>query len=267
MQNLLAALLLSATSLTALAQSDPAFTTTCNEASSNADNQRGYCETRDLTLPAPASGALSVDAQRNGGITVRSWSGSDVRVRARVQAWGADEAAAKATAAGVTINSSGNKLHASAPGGEGSWSVSYELLVPEKTALALKTRNGGISLEGVRGPVTFEAENGGVSIVGDGGDVRGRTQNGGLSITLNGKKWEGKGLDVATTNGGISWKIPSDYTARLYSSTNRGHINNDCASVKDKPRPEGEIALALGKGGASMKAVTTNGGISIRRMQ
>jgi hypothetical protein len=266
MQKLVTALLIGASALTAAAQTAPAFNSTCNE-QTNGGDKHSYCETRDLTLSAPSTGALLVDAQRNGGITVRSWSGTDVRVRARVQSWADDDATAKANVDNIKISTVNDKLLANSAANENSWSVSYELLVPEKVALDLRTHNGGISLDGVRGAVKFEAENGGVNIVGDGGDVRGRTKNGGISITLNGKKWEGKGLDVSTTNGGISWKIPADYTAKIYSSTTRGRISNDFTSIKDKPRLDNEVALAMGKGGAPIKAVTTNGGISIRRLQ
>ncbi|MCB2407937.1 hypothetical protein [Hymenobacter lucidus] len=264
MKNLLTAFVLCASALTAVAQSVPAFTSTCEEGNNKYNNRRQYCETRDLVLAAPKTGPLTVNGQRNGGISVKSWAGSDVRVRARVQVWGEDEAAAKARVGSIQILTADNTLQASSPGDDNGWAVSYELFVPEKMALDLKTHNGGISLHDVRGPVTFEAQNGGISISGSGGDVRGRTQNGGLSITLAGKKWDGKGLDVTTRNGGISWKLPADYSAQLYCSTQHGAVDTDFGtSVQGKIGRE--IAVNLGKGGASVKAVTTNGGISIRR--
>jgi hypothetical protein len=267
MQKLVLAFCLSAASLTALAQSAPAFTSSCDEQKMLNGDKHSYCETRDLTVAVPASGALLVDAQRNGGITVRSWTGTEVRVRAQVQAWHADDATAKANLASIKINTSNNKLMAEGSGSENDWSVSYELLVPEALALTLKTHNGGIRLDGVKGAVTFNSQNGGVSIVGNGGNVRGRTQNGGLNITLNGKSWEGKGIDVTTQNGGISWKIPADYSAKLYSSTARGRISSDFISGNSKAQGDTEVAMALGKGGAQVKAVTSNGSISIRQQE
>jgi DUF4097 and DUF4098 domain-containing protein YvlB len=264
MKNLLTAFLLSTTALTATAQTAPAFTSNCEDLKYYNNEQKGYCEIRDLVLAVPKSGPLTVDGQRNGGITVKSWAGKEVRVRARIQSWASDEAAAKAQVAGLQISTDNNRLQATAPGDEKQWAVSYEMFVPEKMALDLKTNNGGISLTDVRGPVTFEAHNGGISISGSGGDVRGRTQNGGLSITLAGKKWDGKGLDVTTQNGGISWKLPADYSAQLFSSTTHGAVDTDFGtSVKGKIGRE--IAVNLGQGGAPVKAVTTNGGISIRR--
>ncbi|WP_345223618.1 DUF4097 family beta strand repeat-containing protein [Hymenobacter koreensis] len=268
MKALLAALLLGSAALAASAQSVPAFTSTCDEGHWSNSGQSRYCETRDLTLPAVKSGPLTVDGQRNGGISVKGYSGTEVRVRVKVQAWATDEAMAKAKVGAVQISTANNTLRATGPDESGTtnsgYSVSYELLVPEKQDLALTTHNGGISIANVRGAVTFAAQNGGVNISGDGGDVRGTTRNGGLNITLSGKKWDGKGLDVTTTNGGINWKVPQDYSAQLFTSTQHGPINTDFP-VNVQGRIGREIALNLGKGGTSVRAVTTNGGINVSR--
>jgi hypothetical protein len=275
MKSLFAALLLSTVAFTAQAQSAPAFTSSCNsDGRWNSDSQQRYCETRDLTLPGIKSGKLTVDGLRNGGISVKGYSGTDIRVRAKVQAWAKTEADAKARVAGVKISTDGNTLRAAGPDGsgansgyavaDGGYAVSYEIFVPEKTALALSTHNGGIHLENLRGPVTFEAENGGVNITGAGGDVKGHTKNGGLSITLTGAKWDGPGLDVATTNGGISWKVPADYSAQLFTSTQHGPIRTDFPT-KVEGSIGREVSVALGRGGSPIKAVTTNGGVTVSR--
>ncbi|MCB2378986.1 hypothetical protein LGH70_15400 [Hymenobacter sp. BT635] len=267
MKNLLTALLLTTAALSAAAQSAPAFTSSCGEDRIYNNGLERHCETRDLTMSAPKSGPLTVDGQRNGSISVKSWAGKDVRIRARVQTWGSDEAAAKAQAANLQISTINNRLQVTPPtAAHQEWAVSYEIFVPEKMALDLKTHNGSISLKDLRGPVTFAAQNGSVTISGSGGDVRGRTQNGALNITLAGKKWEGKGLDIATQNGRIAWKLPANYSAQLYSSTQHGSVDTDFdTAVKGKIGRE--IAVNLGQGGASIKAVTTNGGISIKRAQ
>ncbi|PJJ59844.1 DUF4097 family beta strand repeat-containing protein [Hymenobacter chitinivorans] len=268
MKKLLPLLWLCAASLTATAQTAPTFTSTCDEGKYYQSGQERYCETRDLVVAAPASGPLVVDGMRNGSISVKSWAGKDVRVRARVQAWGTDAAAAKAQAATVQVGAAANKLQATSTTTEEEqhWAVSYEIFVPEKLALDLKTHNGSISLLNVRGPVTFEAQNGSVTVSGSGGDVKGRTQNGSLNITLAGKKWEGKGLDLTTQNGSIRWKLPADYSAQFISRTVNGKVDTDFGnSVSGKIGRD--IAVNLGKGGAPVKAVTTNGGITVRRAE
>lgn len=90
--------------------------------------------------------------------------------------------------------------------------------------------------------------------------------NGGLDISLNGNQWEGKGLDVTTTNGGITWTLPRDYSAQLFTSTNMGGIRTGLPVTKTGMFHK-EITANLGKGGAPVRAVTTNGGISVVQVQ
>lgn len=279
MKALISALLLLGSALGAAAQTAPAFTLNCQNGSWKNYKQRyNFCETRDLAFDAPSGQALAVDGGPNGGITVHGWDGPNVRVRAKVQAWGASEAAAQATAQRVVVGPAGNTLRATDPARataanpdpDQSWSVSYELFVPRQTALALRTTNGGISLDNVQAVIRFEAVNGGVVLAGLGGQVSGYTTNGALSIDLTGRQWTGKGLDVQTTNGGISWKLPPDYSAQFFTSTQIGRITEvssvrtDLAVTKNGALGR-EIVASLGKGGALVKAVTTNGGIEVVR--
>ncbi|HEX8426553.1 DUF4097 family beta strand repeat-containing protein [Hymenobacter sp.] len=267
MKALLTSGLLALLALQAAAQtSAPVFKSTCEDNWS--DNRRqNFCETRDLTLAAPAAGqTLTIDGRQNGGISIRGWDGTDVRVRARVQSWGTSAAAAQEKVKAVQIKSSGNELKAEAGSDEDNWAVSYEVFVPRKTALALTTHNGGISIEGVQAPITFKAVNGGISLAGLGGDVRGTTENGGVQVRLTGNKWEGKGLDVTTTNGGITWRIPESYSAQLKTQTVHGGFSADYPITVTGKIGRG-LDTKLGQGGPLVSVVTTNGGISLRRAE
>lgn len=259
MKSLLFALALTS-SLAATAQTAPTFTSTCREYDGGSHEKR-FCETRDLTMPAPAGQALTIDGGQNGGISVKGWDGPDVRIRATIQTWGDTQEQVQARAKDIRISTSGNTLQASSTDHA---SVSFEVFVPRRQALALSTHNGGISLKELQGTITFRAQNGGVSLADLGGQVKGNTTNGGLSIHLSGRRWEGDGLDVATTNGGISWHLPADYSAQFFTSTNGGSIRTSLPTSK----PEGnyrEVKTTLGAGGQPVKAVTTNGGISIKQ--
>ena len=266
----LLALALTGLSFSAAAQApvEPTFTSTCEDGrrAQNGGGAERYCETRDLTMPAPTGQPLTVKGGANGGIAVRGWAGSDVRIRVRVQGWADTEADAQARVKSVAISTAGNTLQAEAPGQNEQFSVSYEIFVPEQTALVLRTSNGGISVEGTQGEVRFDAVNGGVSLANLGGKVAGHTVNGGLSIVLSGKQWAGTGLDVETTNGGISWLLPRDYSAQLFTSTNVGSISSSGSlPVTKTGLLHREISTTLGQGGAPLRAVTTNGGISVQQ--
>ncbi|SFP99073.1 DUF4097 family beta strand repeat-containing protein [Hymenobacter arizonensis] len=266
MKTLFSALAFACLSLSAAAQtsSEPSFKMNCEEGSwysGKSDNKR-FCETRDLTMAAPAGQPLTIDGGTNGGITVHGWSGTNIRVRAKVQSRASSEAEAQELVKNVSISSANNTLRAESSTKDERYSVSYEVFVPRQTALALNTMNGGISLDNLQSDINFKAINGGVSLASLGGNVTGQTVNGGLSITLSGNKWEGKGLDVETTNGGITWKLPQDYSAQLFTSTNMGNIRAGFPVTKSGFMRK-ELSTSLGKGGAPVKAVTTNGGVSL----
>ena len=71
-------------------------------------------------------------------------------------------------------------------------------------------------------------------------------------------------LVLNTVNGGITWKLPKEYPAPLEASTNTDSI---WASL---PIPisgfvRKEVITSSGKGGASVKVVTVNGGIAVNQ--
>ncbi len=217
MKTLISALAVVCSTLSAAAQTapEPQFKITCDNGGAWGSNKllKQFCETRDLALAAPAGQPLTVDAGPNGGITVHGWDGPNVRVRAKVQAWSTSDEKAAARAKRITIDTQNNALRAADPDKDKDWSVSYEIFVPRATALALNTVNGGISLDNLQAAITFATVNGGVSLASLGGQVKGATTNGGINITLTGSQWDGKGLDVSTTNGGINWNLPRTYSA------------------------------------------------------
>jgi len=221
----------------------------------------GVCEIREITLPS--GGPLAVDSGTNGGIRVVGSDRSDVLVRARVHAWGDDEEAAREIASRVEILTDGAIRSEGPPNGRrASWAVSYEILTPRSTDLALEASNGGITIEHVRGDVEFETTNGGVRLDDIGGNVRGSTTNGGLTIALTGDTWEGEGLDVHATNGGIRMRVPESYSARLEAGTVNGGVRIDFpATVQD--RRGRDVSTTLGEGGPLLKVRTVNGGVRI----
>ncbi len=223
------------------------------------------CEVRELTLPRTEK--LSVAAGPNGSILVTGDNRRDVSVRARVQAWARDEAEAQRMARAVVIRSDG-VLRAEGPSQEGrsGWSVSYEVLAPRQMDLSLETNNGGITVTDVRGELVLETANGGISLDGVAGNVRGRTTNGGVDATLTGDTWDGEGLELKTTNGGVRLRVPDDYSARLETSTVNGGVDIDFpVTVQGLVNNRREIRGTIGSGGPPLRVATTNGGVQIRR--
>lgn len=240
----------------------------CSNHSWSWDDKVSFSELREMTLSA--SGKITVDAGRNGGISVIGEDRRDVLVRACIQAWSSNEPAAKALADSIRINTSGT-IKADSPTEEKNWGVSFQIRVPRSSDLQLAAKNGGISIVSVEGNLQFETVNGGISLNNVGGDVRGRTTNGGLNVVITGNTWKGSGLDVVTTNGGINLTLPEGYSARIETGTVNGGFASEITELKlpsdDRSDEYGSqkrrVTASLNGGGAPIRVLTTNGGVRI----
>jgi DUF4097 and DUF4098 domain-containing protein YvlB len=234
----------------------------CN-AGWNDSSRASFCEVREATIGGAAP--LDVDAGANGGIKVIGWDRGDVLVRAVVRGYGETDADARRMVAGVQLET-GARIRAVGPEssrGE-SWSVQFEIQVPRLAQLALRTNNGGISIDGFRGIAEFRARNGGVTLRNVGGEIKGETTNGGLTIDLTGERWDGMGLDVSTHNGGIKLTVPERYSAELETGTTNGRVSTDFPVIV-QGRFDRQLNTTLGSGGVKIRAMTTNGGVTIHR--
>ena len=269
----LAALLLATGTLAAQgrgrrsSQSDEDWLEQCREGRNGNRGDERACEVRDVPVRRDVK-SLSLDGSALGGISVTAWDRDSVHVSARMQSWASSQAEAERSLKDVRIVAEGGTIRATGPGGDASernrWSVSYDVWVPRRMDLDLRAHNGGIRVDGVSGRMTLDTENGGIALLGAGGDVRAHTQNGGLNVQLEGKKWDGTGLDAETENGGVRLSVPDGYSARLETGTVNGGIRTDIP-VTLSGNISRRISLTLGSGGAPVRAMTTNGGVIIQR--
>lgn len=241
---------------------------TCRDDNNWYDNKLATkCEIREQTL-APSGAVISIDGRQNGGVSIKGWDTNQVLVRARISTAAPTDDDAEILRRQITIEMGGAKIFASGPETRKNyhWDVSYEVFVPRRADIAAETRNGGISIADVNGRIDFNALNGGVVLKKVGGTVRGSTTNGGVVVELGGDHWEGETLDVRTTNGGVIMSVPENYSARLETGTVNGSLSVDFP-VTVQGRITKELAFNVGSGGATIKAMTTNGGVKIRRVQ
>ena len=233
----------------------------------NGDRDRGRaCEVRNVPVHL-TDRALDIDGRENGGIHVEGWDGDSVRVTARIQATARDDGSARDLLNDVKIKSDGRSISSDSPrswGRSENVSVTYMVHVPRKFDLRLEAHNGGIGVAGVTGRMSLETTNGSVSLVEIGGDVRAHTQNGSLNVQLAGTKWEGRGLDAETQNGSVRMAIPSDYAAQIETGTVNGRMSTDFP-ITVQGRIGRTLTLPLNGGGAPIRAMTTNGSVSLTR--
>ena len=265
-RSVLIAALVASTGIVVLAQKDKVKekSLTCRE-DSWSDRLVNNCEIREHTL-ALSGGTIAIDGKPNGGVSVKGWDQNQVLVRARVQAAAPTAAEAEALGRQIRIETSGAKIFASGPESKRDyqWNVSYEVFVPRRADVSVETTNGGIAIADVNGRIDFNAMNGGVVLKRVGGTVRGSTMNGGLVVELAGERWDGDSLDVSTTNGGVILSVPENYSANLQTGTVNGSVSVDFP-ITVQGRINKQIAVNLGSGGPMVKAMTTNGGVHLKR--
>jgi hypothetical protein len=237
---------------------------TCNNGG-NDNNRARHCEIREQSLPS--IGRLSLDAGQNGGATIKGWTRGDVLVRARVEASSDTEGAAANLASRVMVDSSGGQVKAAGPESANNswWSVSYEIFVPQVTDLSLKTMNGGITLSDVRGQIHFDAVNGGVHLKRVNGDITGATVNGGIQIEMAGAIWDGRQMELKTSNGGVTVSMPARFSARIQAETGMGRISSDFPMPQGLDARSSKMDFSIGSGGPPIHITTGNGSIHLKR--
>jgi DUF4097 and DUF4098 domain-containing protein YvlB len=228
-------------------------------------DRASHCVIKEQTVAA-TGGTITVDGRKNGGVTVKGWDRNEILVRAKIQTQADTDAEAQALAGQIRIETGGANIHAEGPETRDhqGWAVSFEVSVPRNSNLSLKAHNGGIGVSDVRGQIEFNTMNGGVALRRLAGNVKGQTMNGGLAVDLTGNGWDGEGMDVRTTNGGVTLSIPENYSARLETGTVNGGLKTDFP-ITLQGEVKRELSLDLGGGGQTIRATTTNGGVSIKR--
>jgi DUF4097 and DUF4098 domain-containing protein YvlB len=225
-----------------------------------------HCEMREQTVAS--GGRLTIDGRANGGISVKGWARNEILVRAQVRTAAASEAEANLLASQVFLQTAAGRIAATGPAAsdQSYWSVSYEVFVPQQSDLSLAAHNGGISVSDVQGQIEFQTVNGGLHLARLAGNVKGETKNGGVHVELAGNRWNGQGLDVRSTNGGVHVSVPSNYSARLEAGTTNGSVQSAIPELvmPNERRPK-QVGAYLGGGGATVRVITTNGGVHIDR--
>ncbi len=254
-----------------------------------------YCEMREQVTSA--TGRFAVDDLRNGTLTVRGSNRSDVMVRMRVEIDAHSEREARNMFGLIHTHVTPGRFTADGPSldnpfdwifGTG-WSVSIEVLVPNKTDLILSTRNGpifasnidgrvqldsrngAIRLNDVTGNVQFDSRNGAVTLTRVGGSIRGESRNGAINVELAGNSFAGRQLGIESRNGAVTVALPRNYNAHIITETNNGHVNSDFpmsvrGSVGRNNGNDGNREFDLGTGGPTMRITTRNGGIRLRQI-
>lgn len=208
----------------------------------------------------------------NGDISVEAWDRDEVQVRAtkrvKSRSRSVDELLAELRIE-VEVDGRGIEIDTEYPFSRGLFgrsdvnaSVEYDVMVPRRADLELRTVNGEIDVARVDGEIRLRSTNGGLSVTDSAGSVNAATTNGGIQAELD--RVSEASMVFETTNGGIRVYLPSTVRASLLARTTNGSIDTDFpVEVRGsfrRTRLEGDI----NGGGPLLELRTTNGAIRIR---
>jgi Putative adhesin len=225
-----------------------------------------FCEVRVEHVALP-SGPLEVDARENGAVDVVGGSGNELVVHELIEAEGSTDAEAQEIVSKIHVKT-GSTIRADGPPEDGHyrhWTVGYRIEAPRKIDLKAESTNGPLSATNVIGHVDLRTENGPIELDGVGGSVNARTENGPLEVNLSGTRWDGTGLDAQTENGPVELTIPSNYGAHLETGTVNGPISIGFPITVEGRLNLKRLSLDIGGGGPTIRAVTTNGPVTVDR--
>ncbi len=246
-------------------RSDSDWLRDCREdRSDRSDRRETFCEVRETRARA-SGGTVSMEGLRNGGISATGWDVDSIVVRTRIRVQARTEVRAREIASQVKTEIRGSSVSVEGPRNidEEQWNASLVASIPRRSDLRLETRNGPVTVEQISGNMNIETRNGPLALREIGGNVRARTTNGPLTITLSGTQWDGTGLDAQTTNGPLTINVPREYNARLETGTRNGPVNVGFP-ITVVGRIGRDISTELGSGGATIRATTTNGPLTLR---
>jgi hypothetical protein len=238
-------------------ESDRGWSQSCH--SEWSDWREASCDVREFAYSWNGR-PITIDGGQNGGMTVIGWDRNTVRLIYRVLARAHTAARAEALAKSIRLEREDGWLRPQGPASASRewWSVEVMAWVPRSSNLALRTLNGPLGIQRVRGTMDIASTNGPVSLVGLSGAVQARVQNGPLHVELEGSRWTGAGLDAVAQNGPVHFVLPRRYSANLETGTINGPSTIDYA-LHLTSLGRGHINAKVGSGGAPVRVVTDNG--------
>jgi len=211
----------------------------------------------------------------NGSIGVSSWDDNEIRIDALIKIKAPSKSKAEELFEKIEFvveeKDGYLKIEADLPrvwqvgflfGDHVSISVHYEVRVPRATDLDLKSVNGEIDVDAVRGRFDIQTTNGSIGLRDMEGDGEVKTVNGGIGCHIV-EFLKGSRLDIKTTNGDVHLRLPDNVGASLEAKTINGSIDLDIPLSKSIKVKRRSISGVLGDGEGKILVRTTNGGISI----
>lgn len=238
---------------------------------------------RQFVLPRSATPLLELHLTDAGGMALSGWDSDEYSVTACLVAGAQSQTGAAETLRQVTVGLDGGRLAADGPAGA-DWLVYLLVCVPEDAVLDLltenapidlrevsgrikaRTRNGPIALARCRGTIDAAADNGPVSVLAGAGRQHLRASNGPLDIRLEGRAWDGEGIEARADNGPVSLSVPEGYASGIRVEMSRHSplrcLSEGCESVGEVP-DNASRRLDIGSSPPVIRITAGNGPVDI----
>ena len=230
---------------------------------------------RRITVAHIPGTPIEVEA-KNGSVTIRRGSGSEVMIEAEIRA--VDEVRLDEAEVLVVRRDVGT-LHISAtwPGGRRSnEGCAYTITMPDIADVVARSSNGRITVEGAQGSVDAKTSNGKIKIEQHTGAVEARTSNGRVKIdgaltSVYARSSNGKievagatgPIDLETSNGKIEVELAPDFRGTIGARTSNGRVKLDRQlGVTARSIKKRSGTVSFGEGPQS-RLKTSNGSIVI----
>jgi len=240
-------------------------------------------ETFRKNVPVESATLLSIE-NRNGSIEITTWDKDEIGITAykKVRAGSRDDAIELMEQLQIVIEVHDDEIEVfteypdrrrGKKGGFFSWlmgnswntsySVSYEIKVPEKFDVNARSTNGRVEALDCNGKIRLETTNGKVIADNVSGSVRCSTTNGSINVSLL-EVNDREEMNFSSTNGSISLYLPEDIDADIKARTTNGGINCDLNVTEQYSRSKKKFDAVINDGGTYIYIKTTNGSINIR---
>jgi hypothetical protein len=214
------------------------------------------------TLPLADGGVFAL-SNVNGSVEVRAWEKQSVEIRARKSTRGSS---ADLSRVQIVVDAKPGEVSVRTlyPESEGlDVSVEYHVRVPAHVVLQrLETVNGSVSVRGVAGSGLLRSVNGNVELLDGAGRFDVRSTNGNVRIELS-ELPPGSPISIETVNGSVVLALPANADAELDILSMNGDFQSELPVMLHGALTAHDFRGRLGRGGASVKVRTVNGGIRV----
>lgn len=225
-----------------------------------------------------SAGKNLVVSTSSGDVEITRWDKDEVYVKV----WGNKNAEEKFRF-DFEANTEQVKIKAERKGGWGWFSnirLKFEIKVPASFNLNINTSGGDIKIGGVKGDIDLVTSGGDIwgdrfegnfSATTSGGNVNLFCGNSKINATTSGGDIDldytglNKGIELNTSGGDISIKVPQNFDANINLTTSGGDVECNLPLNNVKKLSDSKVIGEINKGGEKLNAHTSGGDITVSK--